>query len=151
MLENCYTPGTVVRFVLHVPLSMQCYSEMAATDSAPKFELVFYLKALLLTLILEAPFYRWCLEGRSAKAFLTALVLCNLATHPMVFYGFPALATTWQIPTYINLLVSEIFAPSVEAILLLIVWGVRPWKASASMFAANFFSWWMGGILWAQF
>jgi hypothetical protein len=123
---------------------------MAAIDAAPPVELLFYFKALFLTLILEAPFYRWCLEGKSVQAFFAALILCNLATHPMVFYGFPSLAATLGIPTYFNLLMSEIFAPVVEATLLCFAWGVRPWKASLTMFAANLFSWWMGGLLWSQ-
>jgi hypothetical protein len=148
-MENCLGPITVFRFLFHARVSMQCYAEMAQVDSAPTFEFASYLKSFILTLALEAPFYRWCLSQRSKKSVFGALVICNLATHPLVCFGFPALATVLHTPTYISLFISEIFAPVVEALLLILLMHVGPVRAFVLMFAANLFSWWAGSQLWA--
>ena len=70
--------------------------------------------------------------------------LMNIATHPIVSWFFPWLMNTLQRPTSNYILLSELFAPLAEAILLRYVFKLS-WRLSllASIFA-NIFSWWAG-------
>ena len=122
-----------------------------------------YFLVFLKTLVLEAPFYWFALRSRGFWRFLTALLIGNLATHPIVFFVFPRVFTHF----IVSLLISEFFAAAVEVIvvgaLLSVAWrsalrrgvtysslrGTMPGFASSGAWVvlANLFSWQIGTMI----
>ncbi len=98
------------------------------------------------TCFLEAPIYLLGMKIQKmgwAQCFLAIFVL-NLASHPLVIFGFPELASRmgWSYGT--NTLVAEAFALLIESLLLQFVWKIS-WPLAWGMgISANIFSWWAG-------
>lgn len=100
-----------------------------------------YLGIFLKTCVLEAPFYAMAFATRPMRRVLVALVLMNLATHPIVFFVIPRFFDTYLHAA----LFSEAFAPLVEmaiAVGLLRKLSPAPW-----ILLANLFSWQIGMYL----
>lgn len=113
-------------------------------QSAP---LTLYLAVFALTILLELPFYYAMLRDRPILKRLQWIFLINLATHPLVGYGFPYLFKQLNSTVGACLLASEIFAPVVEALLLFAGAKMPLVRAFAISLAANIFSWWVGVYL----
>lgn len=111
-----------------------------------------YFFTFLKTCLLEAPFYYFVFRKRGFNTFLGVLFGANLLTHPFVFFVFP-----WLFKQYIaGLLYSEIFAPSIEVVVVLMVLGLcrnkegvpSLSKCALAIVLANLFSWQVG-VFWS--
>jgi hypothetical protein len=115
----------------------------------PRVSFSIYLLVFLLTCLLESPFYFFLLK--SYKPFyrqpLLALFIANLSTHPMVCFGIPALVAHYGGSYGVSNSIGEVFAPTLEALLLWRVWKVPAAQAIAGAIVANVFSWWVGVYL----
>jgi hypothetical protein len=87
--------------------------------------------AFALTQLVELPIYRVLAPTTWWRAFSLSLV-----THPVVWYGFPPLGARAGLTWTQMLVVAELFAYLVEAVLLR-GYGVRWWRALAVSFGAN--------------
>lgn len=146
MLANCYSPATLLQDYLR-PDTIEASCRILLEDAMSPQTMGggAYLFLFLLTNLLEAPVYGAAL-GFTRRSLLKILIL-NLATHPLVTWGFSALFTAHQLPVRDYVLVSELFAPTAEALLLQCVFNTSPRRAWLTAFAANLFSWWLGPYL----
>jgi len=110
-----------------------------------------YFPLFLLTNCLELPFYFYTFRGQALAHKLGRLLLLNLATHPLVALGFPQFFALAGYPRAWALFSSELFAPALEAGLLVGLWRVPLRHAALTAFAANLFSWEIGGLLLGLF
>lgn len=110
-----------------------------------------YALLFLLTMLMEAPFYAFFLRGtqvsRTKAFFLMALLCINLCTHPLAVLGFPQFFALAEWPKVWAILAAEVFAPVIEALILFALLQVPAKKSFLAAFAANFFSWQLGGLL----
>jgi hypothetical protein len=104
-----------------------------------------WLGAFLFTQAVEVPIYGYALKGRLHLAFLASLV-----THPFVWFGFPYVARRLGTPYPVTVLIAEVFAITVEAVLLsrfglrrALAWAAFANVASASLGLTSryFFGW----------
>jgi hypothetical protein len=107
-----------------------------------------WLIAFALTVTSEAAVVGWW--ARRLEPRLTRrLALCffaNLATHPLVWFVFPALAGTWARAT----VASELWAWLVEAAFYRVTFSSSGWGAALGLsLVANLFSFGLGLTLWA--
>ena len=138
----CYTPPGLI-LDLFSAANSECRAVLGQASDLPDVNLLVYLKYFFLTCLLESPFYFVAVKYQF-RQFLSAVILCNLATHPMVCFGIPWIISLVH-GTYENgLFVGEIFAPVVEALLLIWVWKVPKTRAWVLSVLANLFSWWAG-------
>ena len=154
---DCFQPITLLTYVLHpTHFDSVCADVLGDLTLAP-LDTWTYLSALSLTCVVEAPFYlaAFCLSNAllgkklapmTLRRMLMAIVTINLATHPMVVFGFPALFAAHGRPLGEAMLGGEIFAPVTEALLL--GWAFEvPWRrAWIGAVAANLCSWWLGSL-----
>jgi hypothetical protein len=101
-----------------------------------------------MTCLLEAPAYLafglWAKQ--KVPRLLIQIVILNLATHPIVFWLVPWLFEKAHQTTGVYLLLGELFAFGVEA-LILRKWARYPWSLSiVTSVAANLTSWWVGVV-----
>lgn len=147
MTAACHSPAGLARYFLdYGGIAPVCRGALdgaaAATDAAPAY----YLGVFLLTCLLEAPVYFQALKASAGgkPARWQAVVLLNLATHPIVYFAVPRLVA-WQTGSYAQALtLGETFAPLAEAAGLRAFWAM-PWpRALLAAAAANLISWWSG-------
>ncbi len=102
--------------------------------------------AFALTVALEAPIVAWWLRRRGAPLgrAIAAACFAQLATHPWVWFVFPALG--WQRRT--SLAASELFAWWIEAALYALVTPGLRWRAVVVSLVANGVSYGVGALLW---
>src|SRR5580704_15150772 len=92
MTAACYTPVALVKlYFASNLLQPDCFWILKTAPRPADVTLEYYLLIFLITCLLEAPFYFWCLTGRSLGSKISATVLLNLATHPVVYFAFPRL------------------------------------------------------------
>ncbi len=140
----CYTPpGLAIDLISQSLSSAECREVLGQLSEVPEVSLLIYLKYFFLTCLLESPFY-WMAVRSGTRRFLSAVVLCNLATHPIVCFGIPFLMSLVHGNYGQGLAVGEVFAPVVEALLLIGVWKVPQARAWTLSILANLFSWWVG-------
>ena len=97
-----------------------------------------YLTLLALTCLLESSVYWFFLFHQlTKKRILLAVLLVNLATHPLVTWGFSAFFRCWQRPNKDYLLASELFAFLLEGWILGKGFGVPLKRAAAASVSAN--------------
>lgn len=154
---SCYSPLGVARYwVWPSSLPSMCQESLNTVSSFVAPKVGHYVFVLLLTSLLEVPFYyatfTWggrrklteAKQTRSSTAWLSSALLCNLSSHPVVYFVFPIFAAYLRIK-YIHMLVAaEISAPLLEALLLIAVWKVPVRRAVLGMWVANLSSWWIG-------
>lgn len=102
-----------------------------------------WLTAFLLTLLIEVPLAAALLRGHepSRPRLVALLVFANLATHPLVWFGFPQLPLSWAASTAL----SENFAWVAEAAFFAVSFqGVGPGKAALVSLCANATSFGLG-------
>lgn len=111
-----------------------------------------YLGLFGITCILEGPIY-WAFFRSllSTKRILQAILLLNLATHPLVTWGYPWIFMSRKFLVRDYLLAAEFSAIAIEALLLMTIFKTGKGRALLSSFAANLFSWWtalylLGGL-----
>jgi hypothetical protein len=75
------------------------------------------------------------------------LVGANLATHPIIYFLFPAIGAGLSVAWRDTYLVSELFAPLVEATILVFGARISAKIAFPAMFLANLSSWAIGAML----
>jgi hypothetical protein len=150
-VNECFAPFYLL-LGLAAPdrLGLMCRAAQAAAAETNDVSLSAYAAVFLLNCLLEAPAY-WLAGrklGRSHREIAGQVVLLNLATHPLVYYGFPHVASTaeWSWLTMVTL--CEIFAFTMEAVLLRIVWRYSWPMAIFASTAANFTSWQTGALLY---
>src|SRR5205085_98388 len=104
-----------------------CWRALSEPELSPVVPFFAWLMVFGLTCLLEAPFYLTALRGTGHGwgKRLIALLLPNLATHPLVYFVIPWVVSRFEGPHIVTLTVGEIFAPLAEAALLARIWKVR--------------------------
>ncbi len=109
-----------------------------------------WLGAFLLTLAIEAPLVLAVLRREPGapelptRRALLGIFFANLATHPLVWFGFPQLG----ISPNVDLAISEVFAPVAEAAFFATMFdGVTLRRAGLAAVAANLTSFGLGLLL----
>lgn len=147
MTASCYAPPALLTYFLNLAGSdPNCTSILQAPAEITHIPLALYLTVFLLTCFLESPFY-WAVLAKKASptgSRISAIFLCNLATHPAVCFLIPYLVFLGHGTYAASNAIGEIFAPAVEAFLLIRFWKVFWRPAVAFSIAANLFSWWAG-------
>jgi hypothetical protein len=77
-----------------------------------------YFQYFFWTCVIESPFYFYALRDRSWKQRILAVVALNVATHPLVYFGTPWVALHWHCAPIYSVIIGEVLAVFVEAILL---------------------------------
>jgi hypothetical protein len=121
---------------LYLGIRVQPRAAGQAARAVMTFWAINWLRAFGVTLAAEAPIVVWLTRGVEPMVVrrIGALVIANLATHPLVWFLFPALRLSYPIRSTL----SEIMAVVVEAGAYLVVWprlGTR--RAFVMSFAAN--------------
>jgi hypothetical protein len=161
--ESCYSPWGLVHYYLSslsdptlgsTICPIICKEALETmSEIPPNVTLGAYLVIFGLTCLLESPFYFWTVRDKQQKgkallkSGLGSVLLCNLATHPAVYFLFPLFGANFALRYVDVLMLAEIFAPIVEALVLILVWKISWKRAFIGMVAANLFSWWVG-IYW---
>ncbi len=146
--EYCYSPLGLARYYFfYNSQNTICQEALEYLSSAPdSVSLKSYLMTFGMTCLLESPFYffanfrkvKWIKKGMSS------VLLCNLSTHPAIYFLFPLIGGKLFLQYSHVLLAAEIFAPVAEALLLTWIWKIH-WRWSLFwMVSANLFSWWVG-------
>ena len=145
-MTYCLTPWFLVYNLFADNACSEIYNSGLPTDPISFTE---YLPYFLKTFILELPIYAILLKSQQSFAkTLTANTLINLATHPFIFILLPILLVKSDSINYLNYLtIAEVFAPSVEALILFKIFKLPLKNAVISAFLANLFSWSVG-VYW---
>ncbi|MGZ3690094.1 MAG: hypothetical protein ACXVAX_01235 [Pseudobdellovibrio sp.] len=143
---DCLTPWDLVHhFIQSQPQCVDVYGAAPPSDSIGLTE---YLPFLLKTLILELPMYYLLLKKvKSFKEVLIINLFVNLATHPIIFIAMPPLLNAFHFSYLSYLLIAEIFAPVVEALIINKYYKVNAGRAWAASIIANLVSWSIG-VYW---
>lgn len=94
-------------------------------------------------MLLEAPFY----FSLAKRQFWKQLIICNLATHPFIYWILPWLGVQYEWSFAEVLLSAEIFAPLIEVALAVFVFKQRALLAVPLIILGNLCSWWVGVYL----
>ena len=143
MGETCGSIVDLYRYFFDPgPLSFECYNTLRSLAGRINIGGVEYFKLFVSTVALEAVFYVFGFFVFTRKLewskILSAILLGNVLTHPVVCLVLPKILASMPYGYY--LLIAEVFAPVVEAIVLR-RFGLS-WTASLlTSFAANLFSW----------
>jgi hypothetical protein len=142
-------PGILLGLLAPGRLDEACRALQLSKDDLAGVTFWAYLLVFLVNCVLETPAYGIAgrMLGRPARTVLAQILLLNLATHPAVYFAWPALAGKlgWTLLTLYG--ISELFAFAVEAALLRAVWAYS-WRSAALASAlANLSSWWAGAYL----
>lgn len=144
-MTDCITPWMLV---LNFFQSHTCGELYFAGLPADSFTFVEYLPYFLKTYILEFPLYYLLLKNiKNFKQLLAINLILNIATHPMVFFGFPYLLAFFDADYRTYLVVAEIFAPLTEALVLILVYKISWARAFTVATIANLISWGIG-VYW---
>ncbi len=143
---DCLAPWDVLHHL--ISNQPQCAEIYLASPPSDSIGLVEYLPFFLKTLLLELPLYYLLLKNvKSFKQILLINLVVNIATHPIIFIAMPPLLNAFGF-SYLNyLIIAEIFAPAVEAILLHKTYKVSASRAWVAAIVANLVSWAIG-VYW---
>ena len=149
-MSSCIAPWTLATFFLAPQLaSNQCLAVLHSPHQFTSCSAVYYISAFAMTCLIEALVYLPS-HRRTANTMTKQLrlaIIPNLATHPFIYFGIPAIVTLAHGYYGQTLLYGEIFAPACEAILLWKFWGDSPSKSVLVAVSANLFSWTVGALL----
>jgi hypothetical protein len=146
MFYGCFSPLSLLTSYTNAE-SMDAVCRVVLEDQVypSSMKVWVYCTLFVLTCFLEAPIYWLGLHrelGRSKT--LWAIFIVNLATHPVVTWGFSWGFSHSNFLVRDYLLVSELFAIAVEGFILMKFFRVGSLKAFSVSFVANLFSWWVG-------
>jgi len=143
---NCYGPWRIFQYwFFPADLPMDCLVPLNSDVGAMDLGVGRYLLLFGLTFLIELPIYRLALKGLPTKKILLVTLLLNLATHPIVTFLFPwGAQDRFTMGGYVAS--AEVFAPAVEAALLVFLYRVSPTRAVPGAVLANLSSWGLG--LW---
>lgn len=150
-MNACLAPPALILALLS-PGDLDALCRAALTSEAGRNGVApaAYVFILALNGLLETPCY-WAagrMLGRASRTIALQVVILDLATHPIVSFGFPYGAETQGLSLLTMLVSAEAFAFTVEAGLLRLVWGY-PWPlAILASTAANLVSWQAGAALY---
>ncbi|MEQ1721843.1 MAG: hypothetical protein ABL930_01615 [Pseudobdellovibrio sp.] len=144
MIE-CLTPWNIIWNFFNAHQCSDIYNSTSLADPVTFLE---YLPYFLKTFILELPVYLFFLRHhKKLNEILQINSILNFATHPIVFFLIPLILLQFN-ATYLHyLVIAEVFAPLVEALLLIYAYKVGYGRAFLAGIAANLFSWSLG-IYW---
>ncbi len=150
MNAACLAPrGIVLGLLAPGQLDEACRTLLLSKDDLEGVTFWAYLLVFLVNCALETPAYGIAgrTMGRPARTVLAQIFLLNLATHPAVYFAWPALSQSlgWTLLTLYS--ASELFAFAVEAALLRTVWTYSWRSAVLASALANLSSWWAGAYL----
>lgn len=142
---DCITPWNLLWNFFNAHQCSEIYE--LSTLNEP-FTFIEYLPFFLKTFVLELPIYFLFFRTlKNIPALLKMNSVLNLATHPAVFFVIPIILTELN-ATYLHyLLVAEIFAPVIEALILHKFYKLGLGRSFAAAVCANLFSWSLG-IYW---
>ena len=142
---DCLTPWMLILNLFQSHQCAEIYNSSLPTDPV---SLQIYLPYLFKTFILEFPVYYLFLrkDFKLPKIIFLNFIL-NIATHPMVFFGWPSLLSLFDANYLTYLVIAEIFAPTVEAAILVAVFKMNLRQAVIAGLSANLLSWSIG-VYW---
>jgi hypothetical protein len=142
---DCLTPWNLIWNFFN---AHQCGDIYTITSLAEPVTFVEYLPYFFKTFILELPVYLLFLRHqKKLSEILQINFILNFATHPVVFFLIPLIIMQYN-ATYLHyLVIAEVFAPLVEAIILAYFYRISCKRAFLAAIAANLFSWSLG-IYW---
>lgn len=145
---SCVTPwGLLLSLLGAYDVNSVCYEIHHSPVEPGEWSWAFYLPFFGMTLLLESPIYFFGLSALSKLKRIQAILLVNLATHPIIFYAFPEVLSRMSATYGTYLLAAEIFAPVVEALILWKGFRLPPLRAFTISIATNLISWWIGVLL----
>ncbi len=147
MTDHCYTPLALFEMLLsRDTLDTMCIAALRGSYVVTNVSASFYLLVFFTTCLLEAfVYFPAGLQQKIAiKTILAQIFILNLATHPFIFLLVPEIAAKWHVSTQYALLFSEAFAPTVEMLLLILLYRYRIIYALVIAVCANLLSWWLG-------
>jgi hypothetical protein len=144
MLQECYGPLSLLKATFAPgSLDAACIAALRSKSVPTHSSFAGYLFYFALTCALEAPFYSALgrAKGLKPRTWLGQILVLNLATHPLVFWGFPWFFSLKNQSMFRTVLAAELLAPLVEAALLRFAFK-SSWTISIAVaFLANLFSW----------
>jgi len=145
LIQQCLTPwALVINQVVSHPCAEIYSAELPTTSVA----FVQYLPIFIKTLAFELPFYYFFLRPKfSMLKILWINFIINVATHPFIFLMLPSLLVRFEFSYLQYLVIAEIFAPAVEAVLLNRFFKLSWSRAITAALVANLFSWSIGVLL----
>ncbi len=146
IMVECLTPANLIINAFNSnPNCLEIYQSAITSDAGGFSE---YLSVFFFTCLLEFPVY-FVFLIRESKIIRLVLItfLLNIATHPLIYLGMPLIFSKWNITYLQYLIIAEVFAPVVEAILLRKIFHTSWRTAIYSAAFANLFSWTIG-VYW---
>jgi hypothetical protein len=148
MNKACFLPIEVINYFFHSSFfSSNCNDVLTLNAMVPKINFSLYIFIFLLTCFLESSFYLILIKNQSLKKKLLALLICNLATHPIVSFVIPWIFSKMSKTYGESLMIGELFAFIVELVLLKVLWQQKWLNSFVISFLANLFSWSLGTYL----
>lgn len=148
---NCYAPPAVLGQLLNASWVTPACKEFLADKTLNGvfgFTGKDYAFALLLTILIEAPFYYFALRKKlKLDQIALYMVTLNLATHPLVLIAMPQFFALAEFPKITAILVGELFAPAFEGLMLWRMAGLPASRAFGFAFLANLVSWTAGVLV----
>lgn len=145
---NCYSPLAILTALFSPKsLSLVCAVGLSQATYFSAMRLPRYLVYFAVTCLLEAPFYIGGARQLSPARTLKQILWLNLSTHPLVTFAFPFLFSLAHRQEIQTILTSELFAWTVEAMILRWAYGYSQARALVLSLTANLFSWGMGPYL----
>lgn len=142
---HCVSPGGLIFYLFNtMGTNSHCTEIYLSMVQATDLSFWGYLPFLLGTILFEAPIYYFGLTELSRKQRLLAILILNLATHPIIFFVFPLVLERYQATYSVYLTSAEIFAPVVETLILWKGFHVNVKRAFWISITANLISWWLG-------
>ena len=141
---SCLSPVSILLAIIkRDALDTGCYFVLFSPTEMSNPRIGQYLFYFGMTLLLETPIY-WFASRQTYFARIAQILILNLATHPLVIYGFPFFMSLLDRPHWETVFLSEMFAWILEALLLTRFFGYSTGRAVKISMSANLVSWWVG-------
>lgn len=145
-MTDCLTPWNFLLYLFG--FNNQCADIFLITGLTSHYTTAEYVPYFIKTFLLELPIYFLLLKTQQSKIqILKTVFILNIATHPLIFLAFPLALDLFNGNYLTYLLCAEIFAPTVEILLLKFYFKIDFKKAFAFSLFANLFSWSIG-VYW---
>ncbi len=140
-MAACLAPLAIAQHLLRIDLSCDDTLALPVLWQAPLFS--DYLQGLFVTFLVEAPFFLLTVRMFNVgwRRGLVALVICNLATHPVIHFVLLPVAASQQWSVLKFVLAAELFAALGESLIVQRVYQRRSLALGALVVLANLISW----------